>query len=111
MANKFNLQNRRYIGSKYKLLDWIFESVQEMTEGNSFFDVFAGTGVVAHRFMSSHKRVVLNDFLYSNEVIYRAFFNSNDVDFAHLENVASSIVHAAKVSKSQNYFEIGRAHV
>jgi adenine-specific DNA-methyltransferase len=105
MANKFNLQNRRYIGSKYKLLDWIFENVQELTDGSSFFDVFAGTGVVSQRFLSTHKRVVLNDFLYSNEVIYQAFFNSNDVDFNRLEDLASDIFKAAKASKSQNYFD------
>lgn len=105
MANKFKLQNRRYIGSKYKLVDWIFDNVQELTDGSSFFDVFAGTGVVAQRFLSTHKRVILNDFLYSNEVIYQAFFNSNSVDFSRIESLASEMFAAAKSSRSTNYFD------
>ena len=105
MVNKFNLQNRRYIGSKYKLLDWIFENVQELTEGSSFFDVFAGTGVVAQKFLPRYKRLVLNDFLLSNEVIYQAFFNSNDVDFQKLDKKAIKLFEFAKSSKSKNYFD------
>ena len=105
MAKKHNLQNRRYIGSKYKLLDWIFENVQELTNGSSFFDVFAGTGIVAQRFLLSHKRIILNDFLYSNEVIYQAFFNSHNVDFDRIENFASKFFAAAKSSRTQNYFD------
>ena len=63
MTKKFHLQNRRYIGNKYKLLDWIFENVQTNCDGDSFMDIFAGTGVVAERFLRTHKRIVLNDFL------------------------------------------------
>lgn len=105
MQKKYNLQNRRYIGSKHKLLDWIYTNVDELCEGNSFFDVFAGTGVVAQKFLASHKRVILNDFLYSNQIIYEAFFNSNQVDFARLETLAADLGVLAKQSKSQNYFD------
>ena len=41
---KFNINNRRYIGNKSKLLEWIFEKIRENTIGNSFFDIFSGTG-------------------------------------------------------------------
>ena len=35
----YNISNRRYMGSKYKLLDWIEELILENCEGESFFDV------------------------------------------------------------------------
>ena len=42
----FNIYNRRYTGSKYKLMPWIKELIEENCEGTTFFDVFAGTGSV-----------------------------------------------------------------
>jgi len=36
------LTNRRYIGSKTKLLDWIFSEIKNNTQGKSFFDIFSG---------------------------------------------------------------------
>ncbi len=41
---------------------------------HAFCDIFAGTGVVAHRALQRYERVVVNDFLYSNNIMYRAFF-------------------------------------
>lgn len=105
MGKKYDLQNRRYIGSKHKLLDWIYENVEELAEGSSFFDVFAGTGVVANRFLNSKKRIVLNDFLYSNEVIYQAFFNSNDVNYDRLDFLVAELSTLSRLSKTQNYFD------
>jgi len=42
--NFFQLQNRRYIDNKYKLTNWIFSILNKECSGNSFVDVFAGTG-------------------------------------------------------------------
>ncbi len=72
----FNISNRRYTGSKYKLLDWIEELINENCEGNVFFDVFAGTGVVSDRMKRHFSKVVINDFLFSNEAIFKAFFGN-----------------------------------
>jgi len=48
----FNISNRRYLGNKYKLLDWIKTTVDEnCTDVRSFFDVFSGTGSVAFAFL------------------------------------------------------------
>ncbi len=64
-----NIQNRRYLGNKYKLLDFIEETIEEHCPGvESLFDVFAGTGVVAYHFMD-RMRVVTNDILYSNYLV------------------------------------------
>ena len=43
------LQNRRYIGNKFKLADWIFSILDKECSGDSFADIFAGTGVVDER--------------------------------------------------------------
>ena len=73
--NLFSLESRRYIGCKTKLVDWIFNLIDEHTHDvHSFCDIFAGTGVVAHRALQKYERVVVNDFLHSNNVMYRAFF-------------------------------------
>ena len=77
--------NRRYTGSKYKLAGWIDELIETHCEGSSFCDIFAGTGVVAATELKRFDRVVLNDFLYSNHVIYKAFFQEGAHDPERLE--------------------------
>ena len=64
---RFSLESRRYIGCKTKLVDWIFNLINEQTHDvHSFCDIFAGTGVVTHRALQTYERVVVNDFLHSN---------------------------------------------
>lgn len=74
----FQLQNRRYIGSKYKLLDWIFSIIAQECKGDSFTDIFAGTGVVSAFAATHFPRIILNDFLHSNYAVYRAFFGKDE---------------------------------
>ncbi len=75
LAEPLGLSSRRYIGSKAKLVDWIYETIAEETNDiHSFCDIFAGTGVVAERAVQLYDNVILNDLLYSNNVIYKAFF-------------------------------------
>jgi DNA adenine methylase/adenine-specific DNA-methyltransferase len=52
----------RYMGSKNKLLPWIWETVADM-EFDSALDLFSGTASVAYLFKAMGKRVVTNDFL------------------------------------------------
>ena len=78
MLSMYNISNRRYTGSKYKLLEWIEELVLENCEGESFFDVFAGTGVVSAHMRKHYKKIIMNDFLFSNEIIYKAFFGNGE---------------------------------
>lgn len=44
------INNRRYIGCKTKLLDFIENSIDayNFEQGSVFADIFAGTGVVGH---------------------------------------------------------------
>ena len=85
----FTINNRRYTGSKSKLTDWIRNTIQqECDECNSFFDIFAGTGVVTHAMIDDYDHFILNDFLYSNEVIYNAFFGNKSFNQEKLIKIA-----------------------
>ena len=75
-----DIENRRYIGSKAKLLDWIFEHIKEECEGDSFADIFAGTGVVSARAARLYKKIILNDLLHSNYAAYQGFFAQEPYD-------------------------------
>jgi adenine-specific DNA-methyltransferase len=75
--NYINLESRRYIGSKAKLIGWILETVKsEAPAAGSLFDVFAGTGIVTKAACESFDKVIINDLLHSNNVIYKAFFDT-----------------------------------
>lgn len=81
------INNRRYVGSKYKLMPWIKELIEEHCSGNSFFDVFAGTGVVTDYLLQNFDEFYINDFLFSNEVIYNAFLGSDIYNLEKLEEL------------------------
>lgn len=76
----FEIQNRRYTGCKYKLMGWIRELILENCEGDSFFDVFGGTGAVTNSMIDSYNKYILNDFLFSNEIVYKGFFLQEEYD-------------------------------
>lgn len=70
----FKIFNRRYTGSKAKLSDWIMTLTNKHCKGDVFTDIFAGTGVVSSAASKHFKRIIINDFLYSNYSCYKAFF-------------------------------------
>lgn len=75
----YKLESRRYIGCKAKLTDWIFDNIKNNTQNvHSFCDIFAGTGSVANKAIQIYDKVIMNDFLYSNHVLYKAFFSDED---------------------------------
>ncbi|WP_035810648.1 DNA adenine methylase [Jeotgalicoccus saudimassiliensis] len=85
---KFNINNRRYLGSKYKLLNFISKVVEENCENvHTVADIFGGTGVVADRFKAEGKKIIVNDILYSNYLSYWTWFSSEEVDYKKLENI------------------------
>lgn len=84
MSIKIN--NRRYLGSKYKLIPFIKNIVKkECKNVFSVADIFAGTGVVADAFKT--KKIITNDILYSNYVVHIAFFGSQEIDVDKLEDL------------------------
>ena len=75
--NLIKLESRRYIGNKSKLADWIINIILTQTENcHSFLDIFAGTATVSKRAFAYFQKVIVNDILYSNNIIYKAFFEA-----------------------------------
>lgn len=67
------INNRRYLGNKYKLLPFITKVVEEECENiNTVADIFAGTGAVASAFID--KKLITNDIMYSNYICHVAWF-------------------------------------
>jgi len=104
--NHFQLHNRRYIGNKYKLIDWIFSILNRECEGNSFTDIFAGTGVVAAVASKNFEEIILNDFLYSNYAIYKAFFDNGDWNENKINNIIKDYNNINAEDLDENYFSI-----
>ncbi len=77
--NYFNISNRRYLGNKYKLLDWIKGKVNVHCRNvQSFFDVFSGTGSVASSFID--KRLVICDMMRSNYYAALCWFSPQQIN-------------------------------
>ena len=103
--NYLQLQNRRYIGSKHKLIEWIFSILdKECDKGGSFVDIFAGTGVVAAVAARHFDEVVLNDFLHSNHAIYQAFFGNGEWDREKIDSIIKNYNNIDADGLDDNYF-------
>ena len=99
------VQNRRYIGSKAKLVEEIYSVVEAKIQGDyTFLDLFAGTGVVAKKFADNDKIVILNDLLYSNYISYLAWFSSEVVDEKKLNKIISNFNNINPRNLEANYF-------
>ncbi|WP_418558814.1 Dam family site-specific DNA-(adenine-N6)-methyltransferase [Ligilactobacillus animalis] len=76
-----HINNRRYLGSKQKILDFINHVVEKnTTKVSTIADVFAGTGVVADMFSKQGKKVIVNDILTSNYISYQTWFGNESID-------------------------------
>ena len=100
----FQIQSRRYLGNKYKLIDFIKSIVfNKCGEVNSFCDIFAGTGVVGESFNSEKIKIISNDFLSANYVCLRTFLDIDDSGI--YENVSKKIKYLNSFSdNTENYF-------
>ncbi|ESQ88310.1 hypothetical protein ABAC460_16755 [Asticcacaulis sp. AC460] len=74
----------RYMGSKTRLLPWIFE-VLSLYDFESALDPFSGTGSVSYLLKSMGRRVASSDFLNFTSTVARATIENNHV---HLEEPA-----------------------
>ena len=100
------MYNRRYTGSKYKLMEWIRELIINNCEGNTFFDIFAGTGVVTEYMLNDYKEYIINDFLYSNEVIYKGFLLQENYNMDKLLKIVELCNKVDKAKLKENYVSI-----
>lgn len=100
----FDIQNRRYTGNKYKLMSWISELIfDNCKDCHSFFDVFAGTGSVTNYLFEKYDRFILNDFLFSNEIIYKGFFSNEKYDISKLNIIKDEYNNIPKNKLKDNY--------
>lgn len=104
--NHFQLHNRRYIGNKHKLIDWIFSILNKECEGKSFTDIFAGTGVVAAVASKHFDEVILNDFLHSNYAIYKAFFDKGVWSQEKINGIIKNYNNISGEDLGDNYFSV-----
>ena len=74
MVKSTKINNRRYLGNKYKLLPFIKKVVDsECTDIEIVADIFSGTGAVSSAFQD--KQLVTNDIMYSNYISNFAWFS------------------------------------
>ncbi|WP_312701878.1 DNA adenine methylase [Sedimentibacter sp.] len=99
----FNLHNRRYVGSKYKLLNWIKDLVEENCKGSSLFDVFAGTGIVTSAFIDKFNEYYINDFLPSNYIIYNGFFLQENYSESKVNTIIEGYNNKSTLNLKENY--------
>jgi adenine-specific DNA-methyltransferase len=68
----------RFIGNKENLLDNIYQVMQAKgIQGNSFFDLFAGTASVSKYFKKLDYQIFSSDLLYSSYVLQQAYIANN----------------------------------
>jgi adenine-specific DNA-methyltransferase len=85
-----------YIGSKYKLSDFIKTTVRSVVgedlRDKVFCDIFAGTGIVGRNFKCEVKRVIANDCEYYSYVLNRNYIGNHlkiDNKEAYIEELNS----------------------
>lgn len=107
----FLLSSRRYTGAKTKLLNAIDESILQVFDYKikknlSFFDVFGGTGVVGEHFAKKKEfnKMIINDFLHSNFIIYQGFFTQEIFNLKKLENFKKEFANLRAKDIKENYY-------
>ncbi len=100
----FSINQRRYLGSKTKLLYFIDSILEkEKIQFESFADIFAGTGTVANHYYDKSK-IIVNDILDSNNHIYHAFFGKDRLRINELKRFLK-IYNSLDIKKyDDNYF-------
>ncbi|MDO4584513.1 MAG: DNA adenine methylase [Planctomycetia bacterium] len=87
-VKNISINNRRYLGNKYRLLPFIDNVLCGVKEDiDSLADIFAGTGVVAHFF--SKKQIITNDILYSNYLCHVAWFFEESISLEKITDLCS----------------------
>ena len=88
-SSNAEIQNRRYLGNKFKLLNFIKEIIEKNCTGiETVADIFSGTGAVASAF--TDKIIIANDLLYNNYLCNLAWFGSESVRLNFISNLIGS---------------------
>jgi len=105
IEGRFQIQNRRYLGNKFKLVEFIADIIKEKCgKIESLCDIFAGTGVVGQRFNDKKTKIISNDILCSNYIPLKTFLGSISLD---LNEIKKKVYYLNQLkSSSDNYFSI-----
>ena len=102
---ELNIENRRYIGNKSKLLKFIDSTIKEENiEFITFGDPFAGTGVVAEYFLNQGKETYVNDLLFSNYVVYKALLGNEEFQEEKIKKMIDKYNEVKSEELEDNYF-------
>jgi len=100
------INQRRYLGSKTKLLEFIENILEEENADYKVFaDIFAGTGVVANHFFD-RADVIINDILESNYLSYVAYFGKTRIREVFLKSKLKEYNALDANNLTENYFSI-----
>lgn len=100
----FEINNRRYLGSKTKLLTFIQEIVEKHCHNcTSFMDVFGGTGVVSYHFNNQFD-IIINDILKSNVFAYQTFLSNQSIDKSKISKIIDHYNNIDKKNLKDNYY-------
>jgi adenine-specific DNA-methyltransferase len=103
--NYIGIESRRYIGNKAKLTKWIFNIINsEIQNCETFLDMFAGTASVAKNSFQYFKKIIINDILESNFIIYRAFFEKSLFDLNKVKSIIKYYNSLNSDDLPENYF-------
>lgn len=94
------IHNRKYIGCKQHLLDFIAGVIAERApEARSLADLFAGSAVVAHHFAARGFAVTASDTLYHNWAAAQCFLGGKpgEVEWAKVEALLAQLDRLAPV--------------
>lgn len=99
------IENRRYLGSKLKMLDFINEVVENnISDIKTVADIFGGTGVVADLFRKKGKKIIINDILHSNVINYYTWFGNENIDYNKVISIITELNNLTPTS--DNYVSI-----
>lgn len=100
----FSIHNRRYLGSKFKLLPFIDEiTSKHCVDCSSFVDLFGGTGVVANHF-NNRFDIIVNDTLQSNVHSYKTFMSAGEIDLDKIQGLIDGYNQLSKNQLVENYY-------
>ncbi|NCO10875.1 Dam family site-specific DNA-(adenine-N6)-methyltransferase [Candidatus Saccharibacteria bacterium] len=103
---KTKINQRRYLGSKMKLLEFIEDILkEENADFKVFADIFGGTGVVAHHFYDEAD-VIVNDILKSSYLSYCAYFGKSRIRQPYLNKKIEEYNALDSEKITENYFSI-----
>lgn len=97
----FHINNRRYLGNKFRITGFIREIADKhCPDASVFADIFSGTGSVSYAFRD--KKLILNDFLYSNYLTNLAWFSSEHFEADKVSALIDK--YNAAECNEENYF-------